>query len=620
MSKRIRWQLPNFKSGLHTSPSDVERGDVYALDMKNLRAGARGSLEVRYPVRTAKDVSGTITGLSVSRRGSDNILLYQKTGGVLGFLSNAITPTDLVTDANLSGRLSSDFLVKNVVVLTSEGEDRGYWIDLHDYLPNAAAYPFGVTPPDWSAAVATPTTGAGNIASPGYYYYRLVFERNSLDIGEDEPFYDSTRTNDMRSNPATRIIEVFLAAGEDTVEFTQLPVSTEPHVTRKALYRSAVQPTPVPASSLLDLTYWRVNSTLNANGNYTDVDTEAAIMLNPTLSLANDRMAVESQNVAVYNDRVWAASNAQLQYSDIRDGNPIWWAFPESNAITEDIECVFCVNYRETLLFGGPNGIWRLTGTSEFNFDLDQISTVGPLDGFAWAETKDLIAFVGVNGLYVCDGVRVLAIHDSALKTYFKDVQIKKGSCVYFPSEEILFNTYVDLSAGGSESRQFLRTNQGGWEKWEGINILQGDWLVTTSAVDGEKTLDIYVAEDSFDEIREILWDRTGFSQDSDLTGTSDIEWSWQSQRIDWENQGLEKYRKTFRWLEILVAANVTITVEFWIDGVSVESSSYSVARNGIRPYRVPIRRRGFDIQFELSGSGSVEIESLTLVGSVNAR
>jgi len=604
MAKSISYSLTNFRASLHTQPAKIDAGGITLADMKNLRVDANGMLIPRYAVTQAKNLGDSPTGFAVARHGDHVVPIYLADNGDLGVIINN-TPVDILLASDMTGRISADFIVKDVIVVTSEGSDQGYWIGLQNW-PALEVHPLGIVPPVLSGATPTPGVG-GSMAPSLYYYYRQTYQRS---VNTVDPF-------NLAESNGSDVVEVLLGAGDSSVAWTDLPNSTDGQTTRKILWRSEGQASQLPAGAQLTEKYYLVAYLLADATTFLDQNADGVITANTQLRIDNTRVSSDVQNFAYYRDRVFAPAKEDMFFSDRRAGDPVWWAFPEDNALRVNAEKVFAVEWRGVLLFGGPDGIWRLVGDNVYNFEIDRISRIGPLDGFSWAKTKDFIAFVGINGLYACDGIRVESLHDVALRGFFDNMQTKKGAVVAFPSEEILFNVYVDLAAGGSASYQFLRQPDGAWEKWEDINISQGDWLVTTSLVDAEKTLDVYIIEDGENEVREILWDRPTIKQDTDLEGADDIVWSFKTQRLFWKTQGLGGQRKIFRWVEIIPTSTKTMTVEVWVDGSSVLSSSYSVARSVIAPFRVPIFSSGFDVQVEVSGTGDVGIESLWIVGAV---
>lgn len=360
-------------------------------------------------------------------------------------------------------------------------------------------------------------------------------------------------------------------------------------------------------------------TTLGASAtSHVDQTGDSVLLVTDPINTGNKNAAIQAPDANVvtkYRDRLWVAGYGEpsIRSSEIQGTELLWYAFKATNQINVDTEVVFCTEYRDVLLFGGPNGVWRLTGSSPYDYDVEQISDVGPLDGYAWKKGLSLLYFVGINGLYATDGVSVHALHEP-IREFFKDIQIKKASVLFFPSEEVLFNCYVDLAAGGTASYQFLYRG-GLWEKWEDVNVLQGDWVVTTSAVDGEKTLDIYIAEQGGDEIREILWDRTGFIQDTTLEGTTDIDWLWESQDINFLAEGAAGRNKLFRRVEIGVGVAMSITVKVYVDDTEVVNTTLAAIVN--KTSKVRIGAHGEKARVQLSGTGHADIRLVRIVAVI---
>jgi hypothetical protein len=607
------WSLSNFRLGVHTNPSEQNQSDLFAYDAKNVKSDADGTLVNRYAMSSVKAAGGTVTGLAVEMVGSVQCVFYLLDTGELKLLVLGGLDVSLVTDANLTGKLSSLKWSKDIVFITSQGADQGYYIDLSAFVPpgvtTATIFQLGITPVDASGINALETTG-GAMAT-GFYYYRFTYIRHVDDLADTAPLR-GTIDNLHESNPATDIIEEEVTGGNNAIDISLMPVSADPQVTRKGIFRSTVQAAALLASQQADLTYYFVADVTNATTLYSDTFADASITGNRTLRTDNDRLPSSVTSITLHADRVFAASSDELRYSDIRSADLLPWAFPMDNNVRQFSEVEFCTTYRGVVLFGGPNGVYRLTGTSAFDFDVDEISTVGPLDSGAWGVDKTLVYWVGVNGLYACDGVQVQRI-DDALERYFFDMQTKAGSVVAFPNKDVLFIVYADLAAGGTATYGFLRKDTGAWEKWEDINVLQGFPVVTTSLVDGEKTWDEYIVEDSGTEIREILWDRTGITTDG---GGSAISWAWHSQWLDWESSGLAEKSKYFRWLEIEVEADITLTVQHTVNTSTVSQSWNVKAITNTRPFRIPINKRGERIQIKVSGTGSPRIRAMRLIGS----
>lgn len=689
MPKRIDWSLENFNAGMHTEAKRTERSEIFSVDQFGVRADNNGNLSNRYVIRSVANFASVVSGLAHSRNGQNPVTTYLRATGILQLYRSGAADTTLVTDTDLTGKLSSDFAVKDVVVLTSEGDDRGKWIDLSNGEASAVAYPLGLAQPDIQS-VGISDTGAGSLDTNALYFYVITYYRNAAPLANSESEMSST-------------IELITDVAGGEITLTSLPASTvaATGADEMRIWRTVGDPptkdagtaTGGSSTTMVDTAQaWSIqgvspgdiliNTTDKSQGVITDVSIELetitcangfkgginndfenldayrvlhadmALYLLATLSITatthvdtksdadltnsaltgyellnnvqnrkNNILPTTCRNVAVYNDLIFAACETELRYSDLRAGVPAWLAFPADNNIKVNAEILFCTVYRGVLLFGGPDGVWRLSGGTEFDFRVEQISTRGPVDGFAWGENEDLLWFVGVHGLYVSDGVSVRGVgypetSASPLRDFFLDRSTKTGTAVPLPNDEVLFSVYTNPTTGDDKAFQFLRRGDGTWEKWEDFNVLQGHQVVTTSG--GEKTVDVFVVEDGENEIREILWDRTALTTDStNEDATIQIDWLWQTQIMDFDDLGIADQKKLYQYIEIELAEPKTVVATVTINGVDVIAAvSYSVTVNPIRPYRIPIKRSGENIQVKLTGSTATVIRAIRIVGS----
>ena len=124
--------LSNFTRGIHSYPA-VEGSDmelILARDTHNLRVGADGHLALRVANEQSSVAnSGNVTGISVAGRH----LFYLLDTGELRVRRENDPERDSslgMGEGDLEGRISILDINKDFSILTSEGEDKGYWIDL----------------------------------------------------------------------------------------------------------------------------------------------------------------------------------------------------------------------------------------------------------------------------------------------------------------------------------------------------------------------------------------------------------------------------------------------------------------------------------------------------------
>jgi|TARA_Y100000310_G_scaffold299952_1_gene335228 pimeloyl-ACP methyl ester carboxylesterase len=692
MPKRIDWSLENFNAGMHTDAKRTERSEIFSVDQFGVRADNNGNLSNRYVIRSVANFASVVSGLAHSRNGQNPVTTYLRATGILQLYRSGAADTTLVTDTDLTGKLSSDFALKDVVVLTSEGDDRGKWIDLSNGEALALAYPLTIPEPDVKSVTLVDGGTSGGMQASALYFYALTYHRHFSPLDGSESRMSNTltvttsagadnREVDLAVLPASTVaatgadeIRIWRSVGDPPSGYTGTATgggSTTVSETGQTWEGAGIVPGRIVMNTTdesegvitdVDVAQDTIvcaagftggtDNTFEAGDSYRIIVPDLPMYLTGTVSIADttftdtrsDTSLIDSsragyalldnvesrtvnplpttcRNLAVYNDRVFAACETELRYSDLRAGVPIWLSFPTANNIVVNAEILFCTRYRGLLLFGGPDGIWRLTGGTEFDFRIEQISTTGPVDAFAWGQDDQFLWFVGVHGLHVCDGTSVQGIGypdkvAAPLRTFFLNNAVKTGAAVPLPNGEVLFNAYMNPVSGDDKALQFLRRTDGTWEKWEDFNVLQGHQVVTTSG--GEKTVDVFVVEDGENEIREILWDRSGLTTDStNESATIEIDWLWQTQIMDFDDLGIADQKKFYMYLEIEIEAAKTITVTVTINGTDVISGvAYSVTAHPIRPYRIPINRSGENIQVKMTGTTATVIRALRIVGS----
>jgi len=710
MPQSISWQLSNFRLGLYSQPGEINESPFFASDMKNIRSDSQGRLTHRYPVRGIGSTLGTavtVSGLGRARHGANLVMPYLLNAGVLKLKVIGGTDQSLVTDVTLTGKIHAEFVTKDVVVVTSEGTDQGYWLDLTNFdpptTPTVTAYPFGIALPNVKSTVLADggVTGSGNntgLDDASLYYYFITHYWH----------FDPFRTMEsIRSN----YMSITTGAGTDdlTVDFTVLPASTvaATGASQMRIWRTegngiattitgtatggnvtelidtgVTFTTAIIGEICLNITdksqgiitdvfpnqnkvvckdgfiggtdnsfassdtyrvipttgsFWLVDTLTIADTTYTDSLTDALLTAttNPTfdeaINIRNERIPSAGNMVAKHGDRLFTTNDQELRPSDVRGADRIWWAFRASDAFFFNEELTFCASYQdEMLLFGGPGGLWRMIGTSPFDYVFKRLADVGPVNPFAWAITEseegtDLFAFVGVSGLYVSDGIEVRTVSEPLKGLFPSDnesvsMEVRAAAVVPFPNDEILFS--IDLArSDGTKLFSFLRKPDGRWQKWEGLDILQGHIIEQTTVTTLLKSYDVYIIEDGEDEIREILWDNEGF--DTDTTSTAgelpaDIVWFWKKTGLDWKEDGFGDDVKRFSWLEINVDTDVDVTVTVWVDDTQVLSKT-TTARAGTpkHGFRVLINRRGYSLDFQVAGNKAATIRNFKVVGYV---
>ena len=638
--RRVYWESFTFGVGINTHHAWSEGGEIYARDMQNLGVDENAHLRQRWRSEDvlSQSVDVAATGIAI---GGDYHFVIQD-GGKLYAFDVELDRLEIEGAEGLSGRLWMIDRWRDFIIGKSDGAEGGFWVDTTEETLTARS--LGLDPPSFPAS-ARFLDSAADVAllnSTAYVYrftHARVFgsEENDFQsiVSGDEFTQEGVLFGGMESNPSVPGVFVFAnpasnniktfetASGEEIepvrineathnhIEFNDLVHSDDPQVTGMFLYQSE----PVPAYrgdtgftvNVDSLEYRRVRyvpkgeTSITPGIRATDGDEVSAgrgrWADQVVMRIDNHRLPDKPAQITYYNDLVFAAVGDELRYSDVRDGAPVQWAFPEANSIRVEGDVTFCVEFRGVLLFGGDQGMWRLTGVDEYSFDVDRISGVGPVSGSAWAVFETGVGFIAQDGLYITDGVQVVKASTPALDGYFEGNRAVSGAVSLLPGNDEL---YAVRFATGARF-QFHKSSRGGFFRWLGSHAHQYVSLKDDSVmfVDGEQRV-----------------------QRIDFFGGLDAEmaWFWFSNEIDFKEDGIGEALKVFKWLEISGSHEGEGLVQTIVDGVSdTELRAVTFRGDTQRPVRVPINRRGERIQFRVSGVGTVGIRYFRLMAEVRS-
>ena len=671
--ENFNWQLDNFALGMHTEPAKTEGGERYAAEIQNLRIDSDGWLRERSAVEAIGPDVRNITGVAATPK---HIFVLRDDGKLyIRDRDGLDTETEITGVSNLEGRISIvDF--NTYVILTSEGEDQGFWIDLRDD-NNVIAYPLGFDLPGPSsisveAVTEVPdgvdpdlTTSARYIRYiPGliiggrqtvvrkltprgltpnrFYHYRWTYI--SLDTPSN-PWYG------QESNPSLQIdVEqgetqrgilqtdagkpghnfILFTIGEEASEtFGKIRINYQKHAlaTHIRIYRSnsftdplqPAEPAYPPAGDrreniLGNLTYRLIGEvditeTIGGFGSFTFYDalhdgtTEDQLLDSwadaEGMRTDNNRFPSEVKSIRKYNDIVFAPAGDRLIYSEIRSGSLLPWVYPPVNEIRTGAEITFCAELREVLLFGGRQRLSRLTGTDEYNFNIDTLSHRGPLDGYSWNRLTDVLAYIGEGGFFVTDASDVQAVSDPVLNRIFKDRQLLTGGVVFLQDGDILYDFKTP------DGRYQYKLEDGAWARWADIDIVQAATII--EKVNNQDCATVVLIADGSGVLKELNWNST--------EGADDADWRWESNIISGLSAGVANKFKRFRELEWTGQADGEVVLEVFNadDPAAALSTKVFNARESLRPVRVPINRKMRRIIFRVSGNGAVRLQGLRL-------
>lgn len=618
---RIDWELSKF-IGMHTQPSKVEGGEIYAEDMQNLRIDGEGWLCPRSDITDVAIDGENITGVASTQH---HLWVLRSDGKLyVRDKDDLTTETEVEGVSGLSGRISVVGTFRDYVILTSEGTDQGYIIDLRED-EELRAYPLGFTPPEGENFRVDAIEGEDfdrsdhNLASENlnaaltedrYYAYAYTYLSFDEDKDPKDPWFG------MESNPNTeselvRYSLIFIGqnaqgqvAGAARVQIPYIRVAPMTHL---GLYRSAAldggdlvlneqggiigfKNPPLLMRKIADIDIREMPE----EGTVTFFDGLPDSLWSEKAELRrdNNRLPDSVKQVSEYNDLVFGAAGDRLIYSDIRSGVLTPWAFPEVNDIRVEGRVDFCSELREVLLFGGIDGLHRLTGVTEYDFRKGNIGNIGPIDGYAWDKTLDALAFVGEGGLYATDGSTALKLSDVVLDAFFNDKTLERGGVIFFKDNDILFSVDDD---------QFKMEDKY-WTRWT------FPFIQSASILQNKRTL-VLVA-DGTGILKEIDWNKTESEEE-------DLAWQWTSNFLDGaqNHPKLEKTRKRFSEFTFTGSADNELTLKTWVDDDGTDPTLHTFASrpDSLRPVRVPINRRGRRIKFQLSGTGDCKIQGIGL-------
>ena len=162
----------------------------------------------------------------------------------------------------------------------------------------------------------------------------------------------------------------------------------------------------------------------------------------------NKRIPSEVKQFYLHDDRIWGAAGNRLVYSNFDFGDLKLWAFPTRNAVRRSRpgRIDFVAEHREVLLFGGRDGLYRLTGVDPSNFNSDEISRTGPIDGYSWNATINALGYIGENGFYLTDAAQTQYVSKIALDKFFENKRARRGTMLFFSDDTFLFNVGLQLA------------------------------------------------------------------------------------------------------------------------------------------------------------------------------
>ena len=631
------WQTENFSRGIHTKPARIEGGERYAADIENLQVDSDGFLRLRSNFRTIGPGGADITGVAAS----EAHLFILRADGTLHVRHITDLESEVFVpgiDSRLRGRISIISRFRDYVVLTSEGEDQGIWIDLREVLI-PQAYQLGLSrPPSESFSIAQNIHSGNRVQVADSYvagivFYRLTytrqFEAGVTTVSSTDPF------NGMESDGSVpqykevwRLAAMSGVKDRSTDPFLSLSLaewvhSSDTQVTGINVYRTDVfegqeyrdlkQRAESGRIDFESLEFRRVFYLPRTDTGWlidaftehrrTEEESEDAVEYDwevEELYQDSPRMPSSVQSITYHAGRIFAPAGDRLVYSDHDGTLSKFWSFPKSNEIRRirPGRVDFCASHREVLLFGGHDGLYRLTGADAFDFDSDEISGVGPLDGYSWGTLKNSLGFVGSRGLYLTDAAGVESLSDEALDEFFDAKVVRRGLVLFFEDNTIIFFAALEPIAGGEVADRFFLFDNRHWMRWSDETAQQ------FASIAGQ----FYVAGNA--ELKEIQWHEGE-------NANPDLRWMWESNLIHGQEVGAGNITKRFAELLVSAAEGTRITLQTRVDTQEESTERDFKTRDDLHFQRIPIERIGKRLRFRLEGEGPVIIRGLQIEGEV---
>ena len=600
------WRVENFSRGLHTKPARTEGGELYAADIENLQVDNDGFLKLRanFGDVATEPNPNEITGVAAT---ADYLFLLRADGTLWLRKADGLDEEQQIMGVDrLEGRLSIVAPAPGYVILTSEGIDQGYWIDLR---PNTfgETHPLGLMPPnrETDLTVESVETEGKGFSGKGDLGYAFTWLRDA----PGQPFH-GMESNSSGTAVITQELDldiqithidflsiVSASAGREKVVINVLKFPDDEQVTHLAIYRT--EGLISDRSNLFKQPLRRIGTVARDETSFEDTN-EVEWEDGVRLTGFNDRMPLSVKSIHYHQGRIFAPTGDRLIFTGFDGTIPKFWTFPEKNFIrhVNSGRVDFCVSHREVLLFGGVDGLFRLTGRDAYDFEADQISGVGPLDGYSWGVMKDTLGFLGSRGLYLTDASSVEFISDEALDGFFDANVIKRGSVVFFQDNTILFFVESQPVEETEITDQMFLFDDRHWVRWSGETVCQ-------LASIGSR---FYAAGKSI--LKAIEW-REGDNTDPDLP------WAWESNLIHGQEQGAGNITKRFVELLLSASEGTRITLKTWVDTQQRPTEQEITTRDDLYFQRIPIERIGKRLRFRLEGKGPVEIRGIGIEGEV---
>lgn len=596
--KPLTWQLTKFNGMAYDDANDIS-----AREMTNLRVNRADHLEIRHVIQslivaTANDLlpgSDYVTGVAAA---GNFIYILANTGNLYIFDRIPVKLTQISNISGMTGRLS---IVPNLGdgsldILTSEGDDYGYVVTRATFPTGvvASALPLGFDKPELDVT--------GTEGSKMYTPYALTYLwPTSLGTVETEPVYI------WRQLPDSRV-------GANWATFTIKSGVTVPSSVRLLrLYKGNEEVTNTgiaPSGG-----YHRVNDTLITSQNRAVVDNQVA-RVNPSTDDpldATENLPRGAKRVVLFNDRLFCANGSEVRYSEVDGALLKWWSWKPADNLRTGEMVEFVDTFRGMLLFGAANNFYRLTGTSPTNYSFGRLGSKGPVSAFAGAVIEGGFGFISSDGIYITDGGSTPQSID-AVHGFFLNAAAQEGYVANLPNSRSSFFDVIQRVPDESQPVHTIFMTEFG--RWQIMDV--GNDIAQLTSFKFPNIPEFVAIADGRRMVRLMQHLETELTEDEvylvsgGTASTERINWSYESQTLDWDAQGAGKLWKMLRVLEISAYCANPVTITMIVDEktpIVIADKVIQVSRD--KKVMLQIGRGGYSFRFKLEGTGGVKIWSL---------
>lgn len=588
--------IENYNTGILNEPGKLPP-DTFSLgNVENLRPNTDGHLIPAARVIEAlfSSIGDPIEGLARKEH-----LLFVVIDGDLHVSIDGAELTQVDGVSGLGGRVSLiDNYQEFVVIKTEEGLP--YWIDISDE-SDITGHLLSLPKPTFTTSETTFHTSATTAPDrTKYYYYRFTYatdeeyrfgmvESEASEVVESEPI---TETPD----PGDVIYRRF------TVEFpTELGDIAELRLYRSDGYDEEEE----------DPKNFRLVDTAASDATHaTDGLNETEQADGDELDINNRGMPGTAKSVTYYNGLLFAPNIDELRYNDRRLGESKLHIWPAANQL--NYPATWAISLQGYLYFGDRENTWVLSGTGEGipPFQVRRVDTVGALNRHCAGITNFGLTIIAATGMWVSQGSGFTKI-STGLDEVFRHTQIIDGSMLQLPDRTVLF----DVQLADDTRKQYIAVQVSGaiaFFAWSGIDMVQGvnlpidtaDLTMTAGGTewtaggvvwlfdsDGPELTRTFIARTGEERLSEVEWN-------SEDTHNEASTWKVESNDV-FHSRKMQMARKRFRRMILNAIGEGEVTAVFDVDDTEITKTVE--LRDG-KPTRIPIRRRGRKMKFELSG------------------